>query len=109
MTRIPPLEHLWHLDEMAVLICGKQFWPWPAVDDEGEVLDLLVQRRRDKAAADAAVNWPTDRGLRRDNPVLTCARRWRRSWCNCGTSTKRLLGSIAPSQRLPSEIKRRAG
>ena len=31
--------------------CGQQFWLWRAVDDEGEVLDLLVQRRRDKAAA----------------------------------------------------------
>ena len=37
---------------MAVLIGGKQFWLWRAVDDEGEVLDLLVQaRRRDKNAA----------------------------------------------------------
>ena len=41
----------WHFDEMAVLIGGEQFWPWRAVDDEGEVLDLLVQRRRDKNAA----------------------------------------------------------
>jgi putative transposase len=41
----------WHLDEMAVVIAGRQFWLWRAVDDEGEVLDLLVQRRRDKAAA----------------------------------------------------------
>jgi transposase-like protein len=41
----------WHLDEMAVLISGEQFWLWRAVDDEGEVLDLLVQRRRDKNAA----------------------------------------------------------
>jgi putative transposase len=41
----------WHLDEMAVIISGRQFWLWRAVDDEGEVLDLLVQRRRDKAAA----------------------------------------------------------
>jgi putative transposase len=41
----------WHLDEMAELIGGKQFWLWRAVDDEGEVLDLLVQRRRDKNAA----------------------------------------------------------
>src|ERR1700761_2001371 len=36
---------------MAVVIAGRQFWLWRAVDDEGEVLDLLVQRRRDKAAA----------------------------------------------------------
>jgi putative transposase len=41
----------WHLDEMAVTIAGQQLWLWRAVDDEGEVLDLLVQRRRDKAAA----------------------------------------------------------
>ena len=41
----------WHLDEMAVVIAGRQFWLWRAVDDEGEVLDLLVQRRRDKSAA----------------------------------------------------------
>ena len=41
----------WHLDEMAVTIAGRRFWLWRAVDDEGEVLDLLVQRRRDKAAA----------------------------------------------------------
>ena len=36
---------------MAVTISGKQFWLWRAVDSEGEVLDLVVQWRRDKAAA----------------------------------------------------------
>ena len=41
----------WHLDEMAVLIAGRRFWLWRAVDDKGEDLDLLVQRRRDKTAA----------------------------------------------------------
>ncbi len=41
----------WHLDEMVVLIGGKRMYLWRAVDDEGEVLDVLVQRRRDKAAA----------------------------------------------------------
>jgi transposase-like protein len=41
----------WHLDEMAVMIVGRRFWLWRAVDDEGEVLDLLVQARRNKAAA----------------------------------------------------------
>jgi putative transposase len=33
------------------MIAGRRFWLWRAVDDEGEVLDLLVQGRRDKAAA----------------------------------------------------------
>ena len=37
---------------MAVTISGRRFWLWRAVDDEGEILDLLVQRRRDKAAAE---------------------------------------------------------
>jgi DDE domain len=36
----------WHLDEMAVTIAGPWFWLRRAVDDEGEVLDILVQRRR---------------------------------------------------------------
>ena len=49
--RRPRPTSRWHLDEMAVTIAGRQFWLWRAVDDESEVLDPLVQRRRDKAAA----------------------------------------------------------
>lgn len=41
----------WHLDEMVVKIAGKRMYLWRAVDDEGEVLDMLVQERRSKAAA----------------------------------------------------------
>src|SRR6266403_538675 len=41
----------WHLDEMVVRISGKRMYLWRAVDHEGEVLDMLVQRRRDKLAA----------------------------------------------------------
>ena len=41
----------WHLDEMVVRIAGKQMYLWRAVDHEGEVLDMLVQRRRDTRAA----------------------------------------------------------
>ena len=48
----------WYLDEMAVLIGGKRFWLWRGVDDEGEVLDLLVQRRRDARAATKALSRP---------------------------------------------------
>src|ERR1035437_4594744 len=39
----------WHLDEMVVKIGGKRMWR--AVDDEGEVLDMLVQKRRNTEAA----------------------------------------------------------
>src|SRR5213075_1305116 len=41
----------WHLDEMVVRIAGRHMYLWRAVDHEGEVLDMLVQRRRDKRAA----------------------------------------------------------
>jgi putative transposase len=42
---------VWHLDEMVVRIGGKRMFMWRAVDQEGEVLDVLVQKRRNKAAA----------------------------------------------------------
>ena len=42
----------WHLDEMVVKVGGRRMWLWRAVDDEGEVLDMLVQRRRNAKAAD---------------------------------------------------------
>ena len=41
----------WHLDEMVVSLSGKQMYMWRAVDSEGEVLEILVQPQRDKAAA----------------------------------------------------------
>ena len=41
----------WHLDEMVVSIQGKRMYLWRAVDSEGEVLDLLVQPKRDTKAA----------------------------------------------------------
>ena len=36
---------------MVAVIGGRRMYLWRAVDDEGEVLDILVQQRRDKAAA----------------------------------------------------------
>jgi transposase-like protein len=39
--RGPPTGR-WHLDEMVVKIAGRRMYLWRAVDDEGEVLDVLV-------------------------------------------------------------------
>jgi putative transposase len=47
----PRPSNQWHLDEMVVRIAGKRMYLWRAVDHEGEVLDMLVQRHRDKRAA----------------------------------------------------------
>ncbi|GAA3595027.1 IS6 family transposase [Streptomyces osmaniensis] len=41
----------WHLDEMFIKISSEQKYLWRAVDADGNVLDILVQSRRDKAAA----------------------------------------------------------
>src|SRR5919206_680446 len=40
----------WHLDEMVVSIQGRRMYLWRAVDREGEILDLLLPPKRDKAA-----------------------------------------------------------
>ncbi len=47
----PRADDRWHLDEMFVSIDGRRMYLWRAVDAEGEVLDILVQPRRDKRAA----------------------------------------------------------
>ncbi len=49
--RLPRAGDKWHLDEVAVKIAGVQHWLWRAVDQDGTVLDILVQSRRDKRAA----------------------------------------------------------
>jgi putative transposase len=41
----------WHLDEVFLTIKGDRHYLWRAVDQDGNVLDILVQRRRDKRAA----------------------------------------------------------
>jgi putative transposase len=47
----PRPDARWHLDEVFVSVNGKQLYVWRAVDSEGEVLDILVQPRRDRQAA----------------------------------------------------------
>ncbi|MBT6510338.1 MAG: IS6 family transposase [Alphaproteobacteria bacterium] len=49
-SRPRPSDH-WHLDEMVVTINSKRYWLWRAVDNEGEVLDFLVQPKRNTKAA----------------------------------------------------------
>ena len=41
----------WHLDEVFLRIRGVRHYLWRAVDQDGNILDILVQRRRDKKAA----------------------------------------------------------
>ncbi|MGA7954980.1 MAG: IS6 family transposase, partial [Gloeobacterales cyanobacterium] len=42
----------WHLDEVVIKIKGKQYYLWRAVDKNGQVIDILMQSRRNERAAD---------------------------------------------------------
>ena len=47
----PTKDDIWHLDELVVRINGQKCWLWRAVDQDGYVLDEIVQTRRNTKAA----------------------------------------------------------
>lgn len=49
--RQPQPSDIWHLDEVAVTIKGRKFWLWRVVDQNGLVLDEILQCRRNTRAA----------------------------------------------------------
>jgi putative transposase len=49
--KTPSRRDIWHLDEVVVTIAGQKHWLWRAVDQDGYVLDEIVQSRRDTTAA----------------------------------------------------------
>ena len=67
--RLPRAGDKWHLDEVVITIAGKKHWLWRAVDQDGIVLDVLVQSRRDKQAAKRLLR----KLLRRQRPTAARA------------------------------------
>jgi len=49
--RRPRPSDTWHLDEVFLAINEQRQYLWRAVDQDGHILDILVQRRRDRKAA----------------------------------------------------------
>lgn len=47
----PSRRDIWHLDEVVISIGGRKHWLWRAVDQDGYVLDEIVQTRRNTKAA----------------------------------------------------------
>jgi len=47
----PNRDDIWYLDEVAITIAGEKHWLWRAVDQDGYVLDEIVQTRRNAKAA----------------------------------------------------------
>ena len=66
--RRPRPSSRWHLDEMAVQIGGNRFWLWRAVDSEGEVLDVLIQPKRDRHGPEAHAQAAHQAGFRALGP-----------------------------------------
>jgi len=57
----------WHVDELFVRINGERRYLWRAVDHEGEVLEAVVTKRRDKSAA---VKLSQEMALSKQNRML---------------------------------------
>ncbi len=62
------LGDTWHIDEVFVTIQGQRQYLWRAVDQDGDVIDILVQRRRNQQAA--------ERFFRRLLKAQGCEPRW---------------------------------
>src|SRR3712207_3406585 len=69
--RLPRTGDKWRLDEMAIKIAGVTHWLWRAVDQTGMVLDVLVQRRRDKRAAERLLRKLLKRQCRAPRVMVT--------------------------------------
>jgi putative transposase len=71
--RRPRPHSTWHLDEVYIKIDGRLVYLWRAVDAEGEVLDVLVQSKRDRRAAPRCATALTWRRIRKSaSPLRSC-------------------------------------
>ncbi len=69
--RLPRVGDKWHLDEVVLKITGVKHWLWRAVDQAGVVLDVLVQRRRNKQAAKRLLRKLLKRQMRPPRVMIT--------------------------------------
>jgi putative transposase len=69
--RLPTAGDKWHLDEVAIKIAGKKHWVWRAVDQDGIMLDILVQSRRNKRAAKRLLRKLLKRQCRAPRAMIT--------------------------------------
>src|SRR5215210_1813366 len=90
--RLPRAGDKWHLDEVAVKIAGKKHWLWRAVDQDGIVLDILVQSRRDKAAAERLLRKLLKKQMRPPRVMVTDKRP------SYGAAKKEILPGVEPRQ-----------
>lgn len=90
--RRPQPGDKWHLDEVFLTMSGQRYYLWRAVDQDGNVLDILMQRRRDNTAARKFF-----RKLRKGYQCVPCVRvtdRLKRY----GATKREMLPSVEPRQ-----------
>src|SRR5712672_2137909 len=90
--RAPRRGDKWHLDEVVISFAGKRHWLWRAVDQDGFVLDVLVQSgatRRPPNACSASSSRSKVEPLVRSSPTI-----WR--------ATPRPSGRSCPGSRIGS-------
>jgi putative transposase len=61
----------WHIDEVQLKMNGRRYWLWRAVDQDGMVLDILVQERRNRRAAERFLRRVVDGCGTRPRVVIT--------------------------------------
>lgn len=90
----------WHLDEMVVKISGKRLWLWRAVDCEGEVLDMLVQKRRNAKAAKMLLRrLLKNSGVRPETIVTDKLRSYPKAMRETGLSDRHRHGGLRRNNR----------
>jgi putative transposase len=96
--RLPCAGDKWHLDEVAIEIAGVRHWPWRAVDQTGMVLDVLVQSRRDKRAAERLLRKLLKRQCRAPRVMITD------KLPSYGAVQGEVMGVGAGSRRTPGRV-----
>ena len=71
--RLPAAGDKWHMDEVVITISGVKHWLWRAVDQNGMVLDILAQSRRDTRAAKRLLRKLMKRQCRAPRVMITIA------------------------------------
>lgn len=95
--RLPPTGR-WHFDEMVVKISGQRKWLWRAVDDE--VLDMLVQKRRNaKAAKKLLRRLLKNSGVRPETIVTDMLRSYPKAMRETGLADRHRPGGLQQNNR----------
>ncbi len=102
----------WHLDEMSVKINGEMHYLWRAVDHEGEILESLVTKTRDRKAALKFLRKSMRRHGRRDCLVTDRLRSYGAALKDLGRGDDREMGrwtnNRAENSHLPFRRRERA-